>query len=189
MWIRYSLLLVSCWLSGSVAAAGLWQAGPPAAPADLVVDPQMVICNADQLPADAHDTEQNVVLQAAEPIYIGGARYALTQAQLTASFGEFMGPCNHLYRWFKGYQLEIPVYGDYGEHLFFDISGRASAELNLTVSCGNFSASDRGSKFVIAQTEATRHSCQSLKLVFSGNHASPPEVNLIIAITEQIPVN
>lgn len=189
MWIKCFLCLVSIWFASSAAAAALFQAGPPVTPAEVAVDPQMIICNAGQLPAGATQTEHATVLQAAEPIYVGGARYAITQAQLTPSFGEFMGPCNHVYRWFKGYQLEIPVYGDYGEHLFFDISGRASAELNLTVSCGNFSASDRGTKFVIAQTEATRHSCQSLKLEFSGNHASPPEVNLIIAITEQIPAN
>ncbi len=189
MWKKCFLLVASIWFAGSAAAAALLQTEPLLAPADEAIDPQMIVCNAPQLPAGAQQAQHAAVLQAAEPIYVGGARYVVTQAQLTPSFGEFIGPCHHVYRWFKGYQLEIPVYGDYGEHLFFDISGRSSAELNLTVSCGNFSASDRGTKFVIAQTEATRHSCQSLKLVFSGNHPSPPEVNLIIAITEQIPAN
>ncbi|WDE11874.1 hypothetical protein [Thalassomonas haliotis] len=107
-----------------------------------------------------------------EPIYIGGVMYKLTKADFTPIYR-----VEYIYRpcsipqpvWvLTGYKTTIPVNGDYGQELHFEISGRSDGtEMALQASCGYFSASDSGSKYFISKSMITNQSCQSMQLTFT----------------------
>jgi hypothetical protein len=131
--------------------------------------------------------------QLATPIYIGGVRYVVDQAAMVPVYTERYvpgGPCPgdfpRYVKEFAGYSVDIPVDGDEGQSLFFDISGRAGANFNLSVSCGSFSAADQGNKFFISQRLVTNHSCKLMRIELKGSAALAPAVQLTISIAEEI---
>jgi hypothetical protein len=136
--------------------------------------------------------EQAEVQQVATPIYIGGVRYSVAKSAMTPVYRERYlppRPCldeePRLVRTFVGYKISIPVDGDYGQSLFFDISGRATTEMGLKVSCGSFAATDNGNKFIISQQQVTNYSCRSMDIELTTSNASA-DVNLVISIAEEL---
>ncbi len=136
--------------------------------------------------------EQAEVQQMATPIYIGGVRYSVAKSAMTPVYRERYlppRPCldeePRLVRTFIGYKASIPVDGDYGQSLFFDISGRATTEMGLKVSCGSFTGTDSGNKFIISAQQVTQQSCRSMDIELTTNNASA-DVNLVISIAEQL---
>ena len=120
------------------------------------------------------------------PVYINGVRYQLSKNDFTPIYKQKIldaqcGTVNVL----TGYEINIPVEGDNGQTLIFDINGRSDGKvMNLNASCGSFTASDSGDKYVISKTMATNHSCTELVLKFDFDNVVPPpvlDINIQIA--------
>ncbi len=128
---------------------------------------------------------------AATPIYVGGVRYSVNQASMTPFYRTRVipGRCpdyEPIYvEQFAGYRATIAVDGDSGQNLFFDIVGRASADMTLKVSCGSFTATDSGNKFVISTRQSTGGTCREMQVELTSS-ASTPTVDLSIMISEQL---
>jgi len=185
----------------TLGCAAVVTASAMAMPPELatVVDPQW-----HQHPCDMRRNQQAKLALAAEeagsatsqqsaPIYIGGVRYAVNQTVMVPVYTERYvpgGPCPgdfpRYVKEFAGYHVDIPVDGDEGQSLFFDISGRAGANFNLSVSCGSFSAADQGNKFFISQRLVTNHSCKLMQIELKGRAEVAPSVELMISIAEEI---
>ncbi|ODB35629.1 hypothetical protein BB427_03245 [Pseudoalteromonas sp. BMB] len=125
------------------------------------------------------------------PIYIG-ARYNFGKSNFSPIYTVryVFNPCfmeepiriNEL----TGYEATFKVDGDYGPDLIFDINGRSDKTMNLSVSCGLFSASDSGDEWVISKTENTVKSCQSMKLKYTfPANSGPSAFELNISIREK----
>lgn len=123
-----------------------------------------------------------------DPLYIDGVLYQLTRADFTpVSISYYIQAGRERIRVERlvAYTLTIPVYGDIGQELLFDINGRSDGHnMNLTVSCGTFSASDSGDKYVISKRMITAQSCTSMKLSFAVSGSPPPFIDLRILIAE-----
>jgi len=141
-------------------------------------------------PVPAQDLREQVAGVAAvpaEPIYIGGTLYRFTKENFTPvyEYVEYQTPCEVIrIRKLVGYTATIPVYGDNGQDLIFDINGRSDGKvMTLTASCGTFSASDSGEKYVMFKQMKTNQSCNAMELSFaaSGTEASMIELSLLIA--------
>ncbi len=185
----------------TLGCAGVATASVTAMPVELTtaIDPQW-----HQHPCEMRRNQETQLAQAAEdalfataqvvaPIYIGGVRYAVNQAVMVPVYTERYipgGPCPgdfpRYVKEFAGYSVNIPVDGDEGQSLFFDISGRAGANFNLSVSCGSFSAADQGNKFFISQRLVTNHSCKLMQIELKGSAVVAPAVELTISIAEEI---
>ncbi|MCO7199688.1 hypothetical protein [Pseudoalteromonas sp. OANN1] len=108
-----------------------------------------------------------------EPIYVGGARYELlnyffepihaTRYEKYGSEGKY-----RLVKYIVGYEMTIPVDGDFGQELIFDVSGYASKDAKLSVSCGSFSGSDFGTRYYITKRISTGGSCKTMKVRLDG---------------------
>jgi len=133
-------------------------------------------------------TSQNVT---APPIYIGGVRYQVNNSQFAPEYR---------YRWIRlpppiqqpfcarfldKLVLSIPVDGDAGQRLLFDVNGRASSTGTLTASCGSFSGSDQGNKFLISGQQVTGGSCRIMRLELR-NIPESASVDLSVQISEQL---
>lgn len=135
--------------------------------------------------------KQVVVPLASTPIYVGGVRYSINNSMMTPFYRTRVIPprCPNdepIYiQQFAGYRAVIPVDGDSGQNLFFDIVGRASADMTLKVTCGNFSATDSGNKFVISTRQSTGGTCREMQVELTTNTPNPT-VDLSIMLSEQI---
>ncbi|WDE11879.1 hypothetical protein [Thalassomonas haliotis] len=135
-------------------------------------------------------TEQEYVTQAvvAEPIYIGGTLYRFSKENFTPvyEYVEYQTPCELIrIRKLVAYTATIPVYGDNGQQLIFDINGRSDGKvMTLTASCGSFSATDSGDKYVMFKQMATNQSCSSMELTFAASGAEAGMIELSVLIAE-----
>ncbi|WDE11880.1 hypothetical protein [Thalassomonas haliotis] len=125
------------------------------------------------------------------PIYIGGVLYQLDKTDFTAIYNErwIFPPCGEdpiLIKTLAGYTINIPVDGDYGQDLIFDINGRSDGKvMTLTASCGNFTATDSGDKYIISKQMNTNGTCSNMKLKFSFTSSTPPgQIDLSVLIAE-----
>ncbi|WDD99077.1 hypothetical protein [Thalassomonas actiniarum] len=126
--------------------------------------------------------------QAAEPIYIDGVLYQLTKSDFTPIYiSHYIQAGRERIRVERlvAYTLTIPVYGDIGQELIFDINGRSDGyAMDLSVSCGTFSAGDSGDKYVISSRMTTEQSCTSMRLSFAVSGSAPSFIDLSILIAE-----
>ncbi|WDE05416.1 hypothetical protein SG34_000235 [Thalassomonas viridans] len=172
-----------------LASVGLTPVGPdyPGGPIEII-DPGEQLIPIEPIdpclpyPVVAPEPELTEVETYVDPIYIGGVMYKLTKADFTPVYR-----IDYIYRpcsipepvWvLTGYKTTIPVNGDYGQELNFEISGRSDGtEMALQARCGDFSAADSGSKYFISKTMVTNQTCQSMQLTFSfdggGNLPQP----------------
>lgn len=100
------------------------------------------------------------LLNNAEPIFIGGARY---QIQFKSAPETPRGANSRLFT------ADVPVYGDVGQTLYFDIFGFASPSSFkplISASCGTYFDSDIGPEYVMSKVMSTGGTCQSLHLSF-----------------------
>lgn len=131
-------------------------------------------------------------MQTPDPIYIGGERYILNKENFTPIFTTVVYTCPGLdplvVRKYTGFEISLPVYNDFGQPIFFDIAGRTDRHMNLTVSCGTFSASDSGDKFYISQSVVTNGSCDTLtmKFEFTATAIQPRNLDLSLSISEEL---
>ncbi|WP_052262668.1 hypothetical protein [Pseudoalteromonas luteoviolacea] len=128
-----------------------------------------------------------------EPVYIGGARYTLERSNFTPIYETrfFKAPFGIKFpiTFLTGLETSFAVDGDLGQDLFFDIGGRSSMSMTLSASCGSFSATDSGSKWLISKKQNTKGSCKHMRLKFSLDKPTLPNnfaVNLNIMISEQL---
>ncbi|KZN57497.1 hypothetical protein N473_06325 [Pseudoalteromonas luteoviolacea CPMOR-1] len=127
-----------------------------------------------------------------QPIYIGGSRYTLNKSNFTPIYETrtIFEPCSYepiVYRVLTGYEATFAVDGDFGQDLFFDISGRSNKSMTLKASCGSFSASDSGTKWVLSKSQNTARSCRQMTLKYTfSNSAAPSYIDLNIMISEQL---
>ncbi|MCF6436389.1 MULTISPECIES: hypothetical protein [Pseudoalteromonas] len=134
----------------------------------------------------------NQSIQQASPIFIGGERYTLSRSDFKPIVKEVTYTCPGLdplvVTEYSGYTLSLPVYNDFGQKLYFDISGRAAKHMNLSVSCGSFSASDSGDKFYISRAATTGGSCTrlDLRLTFNKTKWQPSYLDLNVMISEAL---
>ncbi|WDE05409.1 hypothetical protein SG34_000200 [Thalassomonas viridans] len=139
---------------------------------------------------DLQPQEQETSAQAVpvEPIYIGGTLHRFTKANFTPMYEyvEYPTPCEVIrIRKLTGYTATIPVYGDNGQQLIFDINGRSDGKvMTLTASCGSFSATDSGDKYVMFKQMTTNQSCTSMKLTFAASGAEAGMIELSVLIAE-----
>ncbi|WP_281559992.1 hypothetical protein [Thalassomonas sp. RHCl1] len=144
-------------------------------------------CDAFMSSQDSQIKLQQAQLQASQtPVYINGVRYQLSKADFVPIYrqrivNEQCGVVNAL----SGYQVTLPVLGDTGQELIFDINGRSDGKvMNLTASCGDFYATDSGDKYVITKTMVTNRSCTNMVLSFEFEDINPPvimDINLQIS--------
>lgn len=133
---------------------------------------------------------QNTNMLSSEPIYIGGARYQLTRNDFTAVIIQVPIPIP-FGRKIKipilvGYKASVPVYGDFGQDLYFDIFGNSGTKnMNLTAVCGSYSDSDVGPEYTMSQLKSTDGSCQRLDLMFTTSGAAS-SINLNVLISEKL---
>ncbi len=207
MWNKVCLIVASCTSLGlSAAVAPSSHVGSHSAELLATAELQYPDCECNRQPGrypcqrphveewldeNAID-EQAEVQQVATPIYIGGVRYSVAKSAMTPVYRERYlppRPClddePRLVRTFVGYKISIPVDGDYGQSLFFDISGRATTEMGLKVNCGSFAATDNGNKFIISQQQVTNYSCRSMDIELTTSNAAA-DVNLVISIAEEL---
>lgn len=128
-------------------------------------------------------------------IEIGGEKHSLSENDFTKLYNEVEKYCVgypvEIIHQLVGYEIDIPIYGDVGQELFFDISGRSSVNMMLSTTCGTYQAGDSGNKFVISTNSITKGTCTSLNVklnfnpyVYSIFNKQPPSFNLNIMITE-----
>jgi len=126
--------------------------------------------------------------QAVDPLYIDGVLYQLSKEDFTPIYiSHYIQAGRERIRVEKlvAYTLSIPVYGDIGQELIFDINGRSDGyAMELSASCGTFSASDSGDKYVISKRMTTEQSCTSMRLSFTVSGSPPPSIELSILIAE-----
>ncbi|ODB35628.1 hypothetical protein BB427_03240 [Pseudoalteromonas sp. BMB] len=100
-------------------------------------------------------------------IYIDGARHKLDKSNFTRIYHVGsgndcdwggIGPVGIL----EGFEVTVPVDGDGGQDLYFDINGRSNQHMELSISCGSFDASDSGTKWAISREQKTDGSCRSM---------------------------
>lgn len=126
------------------------------------------------------------------PIYVGGARYSLTKSDFNPIYETriIWDPCMIEpieYRVLKGYEVSFPVDGDIGQELIFDITGVSNKSMSLSASCGSFSGSDSGTKYIISKRKKTNGSCRNMNLKFSvPSGRAPNNIDLNVTISEQI---
>lgn len=138
------------------------------------------------------DIEVNV-----DPIYIGGVMYRLTKADFlpTHRLDYLYSPCSLPEPvWvLTGYVAKIPVTGDAGQELNFEISGRSgTTDMELEAICGDFRESDSGNKYFISKTMSTNQTCQRMHLAFTFAdeiglpvfNSGPASIELNVIITE-----
>jgi len=164
-----------------VASVGLTPIGPdyPGGPGDYINPGEQLVpiepidpCLPYPILLPEPEAESAQLEAYVEPIYIGGVMYKLTKADFTPVYR-----IDYIYRpcsipepvWvLTGYKTTIPVDGDYGQELNFEISGRSDGtEMALRASCGDFSATDSGSKYFISKTMTTNQTCQNMQLNFT----------------------
>lgn len=122
---------------------------------------------------------QDLLQKALEPIYIGGARYKLN----ISDFTRVRIPRNQIQFY---YWINIPVYGDVGQELFFDVFGRTGDVQNLpiSVSCGTYNDGEWGHEYVMSKSMYTDGSCNIFKVEFrrfGGDLNSNLELNVLIS--------
>ena len=126
--------------------------------------------------------------QAVDPLYIDGVLYQLSKEDFTPVYiSHYIQAGRERIRVERlvAYTLSIPVYGDIGQELIFDINGRSDGyAMELSASCGTFSAGDSGDKYVISERMATEQSCTSMRLSFAVSGSPPPSIELSILIAE-----
>ncbi|MBQ4863956.1 collagen-like protein [Pseudoalteromonas sp. MMG013] len=126
------------------------------------------------------------------PIYIGGARYTLTKSNFNPVYETrvIYDPCYfeppRTYRQLVGYEVSFPVDGDFGQDLIYDLVGRSNKSMSLSASCGSFSGSDSGSKYVISTRKNTGGSCKNMHVKFRFTGSAPSYINLNVTISEEI---
>ncbi len=136
-------------------------------------------------------TVQAKIATSATPVYIGGVRYQINQTQMSPlyRYNWVPVPPPHLsercWQSVDGLVIQLPVDGDAGQRLMFDISGRSGTAGVLNVSCGSFNGSDRGEKYVISTTQITGGSCRILRLELRNVTASS-NVALDVQISEAL---
>ncbi|WP_281559074.1 hypothetical protein [Thalassomonas sp. RHCl1] len=145
--------------------------------------------SAGPVPAQAQ-VEQEYATQAvvADPIYIGGTLYRFSKENFTPvyEYVEYHTPCEVIrIRKLVAYTATVPVYGDNGQQLIFDINGRSDGKvMTLTASCGSFSATDSGDKYVMFKQMATNQSCTAMELTFAASGAEAQMIELTVLIAE-----
>ncbi|WDD99081.1 hypothetical protein [Thalassomonas actiniarum] len=124
------------------------------------------------------------------PIYIGGTLYQLDKADFTPVMRDsyFQDPCTgktYLIKVVVAYTATIPVSGDVGQELIFNINGDTAGKvMKLTASCGAFSASDLDDKFSISKRMRTNQTCTSMKLTLDVTGSKPASIDLNVLIAE-----
>ncbi|WDE05411.1 hypothetical protein SG34_000210 [Thalassomonas viridans] len=143
-------------------------------------------CSLDKLLLDDETLSQTQ--GAVDPLYIDGVLYQLSKEDFTPVYiSHYIQAGRERIRVERlvAYTLSIPVYGDIGQELLFDINGRSDGySMNLSASCGTFSASDSGDKYVISKRMTTAQSCTSMRLSFTVSGSPPPSIDLSILIAE-----
>ncbi|CAM4216065.1 hypothetical protein [Pseudoalteromonas ostreae] len=131
----------------------------------------------------------------ASPIYIGGARYTLNKSNFTPFYNTRVieNPCPWeqptIISVLAGYEATFAVDGDFGQDLYFDISGRSNKSMRLALSCGSLNASDSGTKWVISKNQNTGGSCKAMKVKYSfsnSNSTAPSYIDLNVTISETL---
>lgn len=131
----------------------------------------------------------------ASPIYIGGARYTLNKSNFTPFYNTrvIFRPCPGeqptTISVLAGYEATFAVDGDFGQDLYFDISGRSNKSMRLALSCGSLNASDSGTKWVISKNQNTGGSCKAMKVKYSfsnSNSTAPSYIDLNVTISETL---
>ncbi len=181
--MHYREILSVCGLAGLLlsGAAPAWAAEP------LVQRVDESYCFASATSGGQNEVTATVV----EPIYIGGMRYRISTAQMTPQYRYYRAhPPRQdadwvCFRRHVGYRLQLPVSGDAGQPLFFDINGRSDSSVTLNVSCGSFTGTDQGNKFLISGQMATGGSCRSLDLELKNSNAVAT-AELTVMISEQL---
>ncbi|WP_281559078.1 hypothetical protein [Thalassomonas sp. RHCl1] len=135
---------------------------------------------------ELENIEASISQLALDPIYINGVIHKLTKADFVPVYKTiyYDNPCLGAIRRFVGYKTSIPVIGDYGQNLVFELSGRSAKSMKLTASCGNFSGTDTGSKYVISKSMSTNQTCENMVLEFSVDdyqQSSTIDLNVLIA--------
>lgn len=126
------------------------------------------------------------------PIYIGGKRYSLSKNDFTPIVEKVTYTCSGLeplvVTKYTGYALSLPVHNDFGQKIYFDVSGRTSKYMTLDISCGSFRSSDSGNKFYISRSAITDGSCTQLNLKFKFNVTpnQPSYLDLSVTISEAL---
>ncbi|WDD99074.1 hypothetical protein [Thalassomonas actiniarum] len=137
---------------------------------------------------ELENIETSITQLALAPIYINGVIYKLNKEDFVPVYKTtyYENPCLGSIRRFVGYKTAIPVIGDYGQNLVFELSGRSAKSMKLTASCGNFSGTDTGTKYVISRNMSTNQTCENMVLEFSvddNQHSSTIDLNVLIAET------
>ena len=119
-------------------------------------------------------------------VYVGGVRYSLSKSSFTPVYEDLSnGECPNGTK-LTGYKTSLSVVGDNGQSLIFDMSGQSDRSVSLTASCGSFSGSDSGTKYIIAREMSTGGSCRNMNLTFKFNWRLPPaSLNLNLSILEK----
>ncbi|WP_281559071.1 hypothetical protein [Thalassomonas sp. RHCl1] len=127
---------------------------------------------------------------ALEPIYIGGTLYQLDKGDFTPVIRDtyYRDPCTgktYLIPVVVSYTATIPVSGDVGQELIFNINGDTAGKvMKLTASCGAFSASDLDDKYSISKRMSTNQTCSSMKLTLDVTSSQPASIDLNVLIAE-----
>lgn len=119
-------------------------------------------------------------------VYVGGTRYSFSKSSLTPIYQDLSGgECPNGTK-LVGYKTQFSVIGDTGQQLIFDMSGQSDRSVSLSASCGSFSGSDSGTKYIIGREMSTGGSCRSMNLDFRFNWRLPPSsINLNLSILEK----
>ncbi|MFC3033726.1 hypothetical protein ACFOEE_14475 [Pseudoalteromonas fenneropenaei] len=144
-------------------------------------------------PIDAYALlRERIATLGSDLIYIGGAKYSANKSDFIPEFETRVDTCPGqpplVTSVYSGYSLELPVYGDSGQQLHFDIAGRAAQNMTLTVSCGSFSATDSGNKFYISRSQVTGGSCTNMSIHFSFPETpiEPSYLELSVIVSETL---
>ncbi|KID54544.1 hypothetical protein JF50_21680 [Pseudoalteromonas luteoviolacea] len=164
---------------------------PPVEPCAYGADPVLLSAQEQTLNGAELAESDFMSMFSGRSIYIGGERHSLTQSDFSVRTVTETYYCPGLeplvVQRAVGLDLSLPVYNDFGQKLYFDIAGRASRNMQMSASCGTFSASDSGDKFYVSQGAVTGGSCDQLNLSFDfSRYYTTPSLSLSVMISEEL---
>ncbi|WDE05410.1 hypothetical protein SG34_000205 [Thalassomonas viridans] len=135
--------------------------------------------------AEPADTDKYI-----DPIFVDGVLYRLSKGDFAPIYTEREFECEdgpYVLKTLVGYGVTVPVEGDIGQELIFDINGRSTGKnMNLSVSCGSFNGRDYGDKYNITRQMTTNGTCTSLevKLLYFTGGLPPQSIELTVLIAD-----
>ncbi|TMN35350.1 hypothetical protein [Pseudoalteromonas sp. S2755] len=157
------------------------------------------ICSGPYIRSSAEGVEpERFTAQSVEPVHVGGARYPITADDMQPLYETemifdrcFMTEPQYV-QVFRGFEMNLPVAGDYGQDLIFEVTGRVGRALDLSVTCGlgehTFTLRDSGTKLLVSRRLNTYGTCSNMHIKVRSSSYIPRNVSVDLTVAVYTPL-